>query len=464
MKQPIELPSQISLHEWDTRYNDLQKKGLVEPSYGGPLRRHFTIGRDLRLQSLCYDNSAASLRLWNFLLTEEERLSKARASGRKLVGVMKDLGTTPVIAYSASNLVAFYPDGAWWIPCVMEMSDGLMHIADRLGIDESFCPVRAMLGAFVNEAHFPRPDMLVCSVGATCDDFSAIAQRLNGLGFPMLWWEIPHRRSSDKSEPVVQLTSDRSLPQTQVQFVMREFQRICRAFGELAGQEISETDLKRSIQHSNKLRSLLAELRHLIFSAPRCPLPALELLIAEMMAIHYCSDANEVILVMEELLETVRHRTRNGLGFLAPDAARLYWVNPVADLRAMNLVERCGGRICGTDNMFTHALDPIPVHLPPLEALACMALSDPMVGTSKERAERICDEMKMWNCEGLVVSRIPGASHCAWETGVIACQVKEKLGLPVLEVEVPPMSDALSASMQSRLEALVETIQAGRDL
>jgi len=457
-----DLPAQISLHDWEAQYARLRQQGLVEPSYGGPLQRHFTAGRDLRLQSLWFDNSAASLRLWNFLLTEEDRLREARAVGNKLVGVMKDLGTTPIIAYSVPNLVAFYPDGAWWIPCVMEMGDGLLHIADRLGIDESFCPVRAMLGAFLNEAHFPRPDLLLCSVGATCDDFSAIAQRLNGLGFPILWWEIPHRRHPDKNEPVIELAHGRQLPMTQVQFVTREFERLCRALSELAGHEITDIDLKNSIQHSNRMRALLGELRHLIFTAPRCPLPALELLIAEMMAIHYCSDANEVILVMEDLLNTVRHRSTQGLGFLSPDAARLYWVNPVADLRVMNLVERCGGRICGTDNMFTHALDPIPSHLPPLEALACMALSDPMVGSSQDRAERICQEMRQWNCEGLVVSRIPGASHCAWESGVIAKRVNDELGLPVLEVEIPPLSDAMSASMQSRLEALVETIQSGR--
>ena len=51
-------------------------------------------------------------------------------------------------------------------------------------------PMCAMLGAFLTEAHFPIPDLLVCRVGATCDDFSAIAQRLNGMGYPVLWWEV----------------------------------------------------------------------------------------------------------------------------------------------------------------------------------------------------------------------------------------------------------------------------------
>ena len=95
---------------------------------------------------------------------------------------MKDLGTVPVMAYSLPGLRAFYPDGAWWTPCLMECSDGLLQQAEALGIDASFCPVRAMLAAFQNEEHFPRPDLLICSTGAVCDDFSAIAQRLERLG------------------------------------------------------------------------------------------------------------------------------------------------------------------------------------------------------------------------------------------------------------------------------------------
>ena len=161
-----------------------------EPDYGGPLRRHVTDG-DRRLLKLRLDNSAAALRLWNFLLSEEDRLRRSVAEGKRLVGTMKDLGTVPVMAYSLDNLVAFYPDGAWWLPCVLEGGDGLLEIADSLGIDDSFCPVRAMLGAFVAGNRFPIPGLLTCSVGATCDDFSAIAQRLESLGFPILWWEIP---------------------------------------------------------------------------------------------------------------------------------------------------------------------------------------------------------------------------------------------------------------------------------
>jgi benzoyl-CoA reductase/2-hydroxyglutaryl-CoA dehydratase subunit BcrC/BadD/HgdB len=453
-----EAPRQITLQEWDDRYERLQAHGLPQPAYGGPLGRHVDDG-DTRLLKLRFDNSPAALRLWNFLLTEEDRLRAARDCGKKLIGTMKDLGTVPVMAYSLDNLVAFYPDGAWWIPCVMEVNSGLLQIADSLGIDESFCPVRAMLGAFVTEAHFPIPDLLTCSVGATCDDFSAIAQRLNGLGHPILWWEIPHRRRPEDDEEAVRLPGGFVTPRSQIEFVKSELQRVRIALQELAGRPLDDEALAQGIGQANRVRELLARLRHVAFTAELCPMPALEMLIAEMLAIHFCSDQDETIAVLQELLDEVVFRVAGGAGYLPAGAARVFWVNPVADLQVMNLLEDCGGRICGTEYLFAHALDPIPQDVPPMEALARMALADPMVGSATDRAARIVAEIRRFGAEAVIVSRIPGASHCALEGEIIGEIVREECGLPVLEIEVPPMTDAIQPTLRTRLEALVETVE-----
>lgn len=451
-------PRQITLDQWDREYDRLHAAGLSEPAYGGPLRRHVADG-DTRLLKLCYDNSPAALRLWNFLLTEEDRLQAARDAGRKLVGTMKDLGTVPVMAYSLDNVTAFYPDGAWWIPCVMELNAGLLGIADSLGIDESFCPVRAMLGAFVTQAHFPIPDLLTCSVGATCDDFSAIAQRLNGLDHPILWWEIPHRRAPESGEEAVTLPGGFSAPRSQVEFVRSELDRVRTALEETAGRSLDDDMLARGIGKANRVRELLQRLRHRAFTAPLCPMPALEMLIAEMLAIHFCSDRDETILVLEELLDEVNRRVAARLGHLSPDAARIFWVNPVADLQVMNLLEDCGGRVCGTDYLFAHALDPIPTSLPPMEALARMALADPMVGSAIDRAARIVADIRRFGAEAVLVSRIPGASHCALEGEIIGQIVREQCDLPVLQIEAPSITDATQATLRTRLEALVEMVK-----
>jgi len=434
---------------------------MQEPYYGGRLRRHIEDG-NLRLLKLRYDNSAASLRLWNFLLTEEDRLHQAKTSGKKIVGVMKDLGTVPVMAYSLPNVVAFYPDGAWWIPCLMELSAGLLGVADSLGIDESFCPVRAMLGAFVTGAHFPIPDLLTCSVGATCDDLSAIAQRLNGLGYPILWWEIPSRRAPDSCESGIRLPGRFVAAGTQVAFVKAELGRVRRALEALGGERLDDGALCAGIRVANQVRRRLDELRRLAFTADLCPMPALEMLIAEMLAIHFCSDRAETVLVLTDLVEEVRKRVKANEGVLPEGSVRVFWVNPVADLRSMNLLEDCGGRICGTEYLFCHALDEIPEDLPPMEALARMALSDPMVGPATDRADRICADICRFRAEALLVSRIPGASHCATEGEIIRDIVGSRLGVPTVEIEVPPVSDSFQPTLSTRIEALVETAKRRR--
>jgi benzoyl-CoA reductase/2-hydroxyglutaryl-CoA dehydratase subunit BcrC/BadD/HgdB len=345
----------------------------------------------------------------------------------------------------------------------MELSTGLFEIADSLGIGESFCPVRAMLGAFITQAHFPIPDLLTCSVGATCDDFSAIAQRLNGLGHPILWWEMPARRRPDPGEPAIVLPGGFRAPLEQVEFVAGELQRIKAALESLAGTTLSDDALAEGIRVANAARQRLAELRRLAYTAPTCPMPALEMQIAEMLAIHFCSDREESIRVFDDLLDEVRRRVGADVGHGSPEAVRVFWVNPVADLRAMNLLEECGARICGTDYMFCHALDEIPEDIAPIEALARMALADPMVGPVSDRAARICADIQRFGAEAVVVSRIPGASHCAFEGTIIRDTVQSALGLPVAEIEVPPISDALRSTLRTRIEALVEAVLRRRE-
>lgn len=454
-------PRRITLDEWDARYADLHRAGLCEPSYGGPLRRHVADG-DHRLLRLLFDNSPAALRLWNFLLTEEDRLHTARADGVRIVGAMKDLGTVPVMAYSLPGVVAFYPDGAWWTPCVMEMSDELLAVADRLGIDESFCPVRAMLGAFVTRRHFPIPDLLVCSAGAVCDDFSAIVQRLNGLGHAVLWWEVPHRRAPEPGETSVDLPGGGRAARAHVDFIEAELRRVGAALERLAGSPLDDARLAAGIRRANGVRRRLRALREICFTAPLAPLPALELLIAEMLALHFCSDLAESEAVLDSLLDTVRRRLAAGTGVGSADAVRVYWVNPVADLRMMNRLETAGGRLCGTEFLFTHALDDLPENVPPYEALARAAAADPMAGPARDRATRIARDAAALGAEALIVSRIPGASHCATEGRIIAETVRAATGIPAVEIETPPLSDAVAAQVSTRMEALFETARALR--
>jgi hypothetical protein len=186
------------------------------------------------------------------------------------------------------------------------------------------------------------------------------------------------------------------------------------------------------------------------------------MLIAEMLAIHFCSDREESLRVVGDLIGEARRRTESGQYVIGADAVRVFWVNPVADLRAMNLLESCGGRLCGTDFMFSHALDFIPEDLPAFDALARTALADPMAGSTRDRTRRIVAECQTHGIEAVVVSRIPERVIARGKARKSAGQVAAETDLPVVEVEVPPVCDALWPALRTRLQALMETARARR--
>ena len=283
------------------------------------------------------------------------------------------------------------------------------------------------------------------------------------MGIRSCGGKFPARRKPDPDERGITLPGGFEAPACQVEFVQSELERVRVAISDLSGTPLGDKALGEGIHAANNVRGILNELRTLAFTAPKCPMPALEMLIAEMLAIHFCSDRDEAAAVLGELLDEVRARVEAGVGVLPAEAVRVFWVNPVADLRVMNLLEDCGGRICGTEYLFAHALDAIPEDLPPMEALARMALADPMVGSAADRAERVIGDAVRFSAEAVLISRIPGASHCAYEGAVIGEMVKSRLGLPVAEVEVPPVADALIPTLGTRIEALVEMALARRN-
>jgi len=414
------------------------KESCLPRAYQGSMQRHAT-GGDLRLLHLAFHLSPATHDLWNFLMTEEERLKDLRRSGMAIIGALKDLGTIPVLVNAYQNAVAFYPDGAWWLPCFKEQRTNLLPVAEALGAGEGLCPVRAMLAAFELGCHFPIPDLLFCSTGAICDDFKALAQRLVERGHPIHFWEMPHVREAQADEASLELASGLRVPRLLCDIVTDELRAIARKLSEHTDEILDEEKLCSAIRRSNRVRRLLARIR-------ASALPSLERLVCEMMAIHYCSDY--------ELCEAVLSRVAEEAETLTPDPRLkpVFWVNPVADVRVMNFLEEAGGRLCGTDFMFGHALSPLEETGDPFDTLARMALSDPMAGTTRARMKICLEEAKRCGAKGIIVSRIPGASHCAFEASMLA----SLSDLPLLEIEVSSLTDNYAPALMTRLQGFME--------
>ncbi|MEZ4813456.1 MAG: 2-hydroxyacyl-CoA dehydratase family protein [Caldisericia bacterium] len=466
-------PEKVDLNEFSRIHREIPdeiKKGFTalkgtteEYSYMASPACFSELEGDTRLSSLKFDNSLASIRLWSMLLSEEQRLHKSRKAGKRIIGAMKDLGTIPVIAYAHPEIISFYPDGAWWIPCVMEMNAGLLKIADGAGLGEEYCPARVALSAFLNRAHFPMPELLIGAVGSCCDDFSAVMSRISRTDMKVSWWELPYRRETDSKINTTELSTGIRVENHLIDFVEEQFKTIIQEIKNHLGLEITDEMLTESIKNANRLRKSLANIRDMAYGITPAPLPSLEAQICEMFALHYCSDMEEGIDVIEFVEQMVIDRVENNIGILPEDNAKILWVNPVADLRIMNIFEDLGGRVAGSEYLFSHSLTQIPEDTHPTKALAMIALCDPMIGSSRYRAKLICDEIEKYDSEGVLISDIPGASHCATEGHIIKEEVQKRFDIPVLNITIPPLADSSLGQLSTRISAFIEIIKARRE-
>ena len=97
-----------------------------------------------------------------------------------------------------------------------------------------------------------------------------------------------------------------------------------------------------------------------------------------------------------------------------------------------------------------------------VQAAESVGLGSCYMGGAPYYADRIVEEARRFGAEAVLVSRIPGASHCAREGGIIVDRVASELGIPTVEIEVPPLSDSLMPTIRTRLQALVEAVRARR--
>ena len=421
---------------------------------------------DLLLRRLKFDSSFASLRLWAFLFSEKDRLFLAKEKGDKIVSLMKDLGQTAIISYAFPGQLSFYADELWWAPCFAEETY-LLEEAAKLGATEELCYVRAALGAMVTQDYFPPPDLCIAGVGGCCDDFSAVMQLIEGLGMDVHWWEMVSRRT----KPLFSTTESYGRTpfgnveyQTiAVDFLREQFQGIVERMEKLTGIKCTEDMLQGSVSMFNRLRGMVARLRELVYTADRPPLPGLEMYLAEFITIHTCSEPVECFEVIQGLLDTVEERLETGESPLEGEKPyRVYWMYPSTDASLITLLEDMGGCIAGTDYFINHSFLPLREDTDPLTAIAENCMDDRLVCSPSERVRRIAEDVKKYRAEGVLMSGIFGASHCAWDVSALHDLVQEELGIPVLAFDVPYSPGRPNEQVVSRMQSFIELIKSRR--
>ncbi len=472
---PPGLSGRITSADWETRIRDIPDEyrdrcrflrklipGGVEYLFSP---YEYSCRGDTLLRRLRFDDSRAALRLWAFLFSEKDRLFLAKENGVRIIAAMKDLGQVPVITYAWPDTLTFYADELWWAPCFSE-EPHLLEEAARLGAGEDLCYVRAALGAMVTLDYFPRPDLCIAGVGACCDDFSAVMQLIEGLGIKVHWWEMAGRFDERSWSPGEEFrtTPHGGMPYqaSAVRFVEGQLRGVARAMEETTGYRASTADLEGSRRMFNGLRSRIAELRRLVYSARRPPLPGLEMLLAEFIGIHTCSEPDESAAVLDDLLETVRSRLASDTSPFGEDPLRVYWVTPPTDASLITQLEDLGACVTGSEYMISHSYLPLSEDRDVFEAIAENCMDDLMLGSPRARARRIAAEARRFGAEGVVVSSIFGASHCPHEEKVIVEVLEKEAGIPVLAFDVPYSPGRLNEQVAGRMESFVEVLRSRR--
>ena len=454
-------PRQIDFREWHHLFRDVPDELVKNTRYYRhlpdaewsqylfPPSTYAVYGNRL-LRKLKFDNSRAALRLWGFVLSEGERIYRARQAGMKVVAVMGDLGAVTPLVYSFPNTVAFYPDCLWWTPFIME-SRVLFDEAAEYGLGEDCCFVRAALGGFSKRAYFPKPDLCIGTVGATCDDMAAVMSEAEFLGYDIHYFELPHRDD--------QKTIQKGL----ISFLADQYRKVCGKLEGATGCKFNEVTFRETVQKVNRLRTCISEIKRLTSSAARNPMGALELLNVEFSALSYYGDIDECLAVLEELRETVKHRTENGIGYDGQDL-RLVWVTPPADPLLMNYIEELGGRIAGSEYVINQTTPLLEVEGDPFEALARAHLSGSLMGSTNYRVKLIMDQVDKSRAEGVVISGIFGSTHCPYETAPIIAALRKK-GIPALAFDVvAPGKKRMQSQVYNRMEAFMESLHIRRRL
>ncbi len=449
-------PKQVDFREWRRLFKSIPDE-LIETTryyrdlpdaewsqYLFPPSTHLVYGNRL-LRKLRFDNSLAALRLWGYVMSEGERIFRARQAGKKVVAVMGDLGAATPLIYSFKDTIAFYPDCLWWTPFLME-SRTLFDEAAQLGMNEDCCYVRAALGGFSKRAYFPQPDLSIGTVGATCDDMAAVMSEASYLGYDIHYFELPFRDDSAGNRERL------------AEMLAGQYALLSRKIEEITGQKFSESRFGDIIEKANLLRKLIKDIKDATARSTLNPMGAVELLNVEFAALSYYGDLDECLSVVYDVWKTIEKRSKYNRGYSGQDV-RIIWVTPPADPILMNDLEKLGGRVVGSEYVINQTKPQIDPSLNPFQALAEAQIQGSLMGGTDFRAQLVLDQAAKRRADGVVISGVFGSTHCPYETYPIIERLRKE-SVPVLAFDVvAPGKVQLQSQIFNRMEAFMESLK-----
>ena len=223
----------------------------------------------------------------------------------------------------------------------------------------------------------------------------------------------------------------------------------------ITGNEITEENLKESIDKVNKMRELFYKLYNLRANIPS-PIKGSDCL--KLFQFAYLLDVEDTIEVLEDLNTELEEKVKNKEGFSGKRILISGCPMVAGNTKIVDLIEECGGVIVGEESctgtrQFENLVEDYSV-----EALAKRYFKIPcaLKVKNENRVKRIKDLVKELNVDGVVYYSLQYC-HTFNVEGVVVEEELKKEGIPIIKIETD-YSESDKEQLKTRLEAFIEMI------
>ncbi|PWR71267.1 2-hydroxyacyl-CoA dehydratase subunit D [Methanospirillum lacunae] len=245
-----------------------------------------------------------------------------------------------------------------------------------------------------------------------------------------------------------------------VEYIKEELHSLVHQLEKVTGKEVTDDDIRKEIKIQNKARSLVRECEQVWWSGKVPPTNSVDGGFAHlgMMGAFDFPVANQVLKETRDELQT---RVNNGVkGFgLVDDPARLFVCGSCVMPNA-NFVDRKGGVLVGSDDVWSSICMNVKETGDPYENLAVSYASLPYERSTEERAKWTVEQVKASRADGVVFMFNWGCNYQSAIAGMITDYIKEETGLPAISIEVGELTRMESLEQShNRVESFIEMIK-----
>lgn len=420
-------------------------------------------GAEKRVRENFDTELAGARKMWRLWLKEFINLVLTKEEGKRWIYTPSPPYPLVIdtLRFASEDRSVYVSPITWFTGFVMgAIFDKLTPILEAgeaagLGPGQAHCSFNQQDLGVMAKGVVPIPDLVV-NYRYFCDQGAEAAELVNWhWGTPMVY--IDYSPDLDPRQPYEKFA------ERQVRYFGGEIRRAFERAGEIMGYEVKEEHKQETMAQNGALWMAIQSLVNLLREADPMPLGLVELAFV-CWSTFVIPDKNELIEVVKTMTEEVKERIAKGEGRVEKGAPRIYWFVPtMADITLMRMVDKLG--LACPNALFAWLS---PDELTPLqsttieEQMAEFTINRGLFRGSLPCVQYMEDVCKAFELDGAVVSYMFSCRVVGTPPMMAKKQLKEKLGIPVLALEMDPqdLRDYSPGQLRTRVETFAELLKA----